>query len=169
MKCERLKECCDAHLRDDSPFTCDYSSKCIAFNDNRPEITCIEKKKAYSLQNTCRSRAVLYHMDGGVISDLTLKKCDYLISIAKTRGIIAILVELKGTDIWHAIEQINATLDAYKDFFVNCKCVYGRIVPAQGPKIMADPKVMRLIKRLNKLNGNLKIYSKRMSEKDVDL
>jgi hypothetical protein len=48
-------------------------------------------------------------VDGCVISDNTVKKCDCLLLCAKIEK--AVLVELKGNKVETAIEQLSATLD----------------------------------------------------------
>ena len=170
MRCDRLINCCESHLMDESVFECDRLQDCIVLSDTRKEIKCTEKGKSYYYFNDSERKVILHHMDGGVISDSSQKKCDYLLSISNNKDIIAILLELKGKDIWHALEQISVTLDTFNNYFRKCECTYGRIVLAQtSPKIMADPKVVKLKKKLSRLHGDLKIRSKTMEEKEADL
>jgi hypothetical protein len=70
----------------------------IPISENNKKITFINEKR-------CKIRKI--HIDGCVIKDNNMLKCDYLIIDNKN---IEYYIELKGSDINHAIEQLEATI-----------------------------------------------------------
>jgi hypothetical protein len=79
--------------------------------DNRSKIVCKENKTEITFHNPMGKTVEKIKIDGGVIKDATVKKCDYLVSCLDIKIPIAILVELKGNKVRTAIEQLSATLD----------------------------------------------------------
>jgi hypothetical protein len=83
--------------------------------DNRAKIVCKENKTKITFHNPTGKIVEKIKIDGGVIKDDTVKKCDYLISCVDIEIpipiAIAILVELKGNKVTDAIKQLSATLD----------------------------------------------------------
>lgn len=163
MICKNTETCFFKLLKDDSEVTCKNKPLCLHFCDNRSEPTCKENGKIYRLMNEHRTYKVSsIHIDGGVV--ITDKgtpphtlKCDYLFLYdAGNESTVAILIELKGTDIKQAIEQIRNTLSLFPDTFQKCTKVYGRIVFAGGtPNIKNIPTYMSLQRDLKRRNGNL--------------
>ena len=83
-------------------------------------------------------------------------KCDYLYLIDLEPEPIAILIELKGTDIKRAIEQIKNTLVLFSHAFDKCNKVYGRIVFSGGtPNIQNIPAFMSLQREFKRRKGSL--------------
>jgi hypothetical protein len=83
--------------------------KCRDFKDERKFVVCEEKRSKITFHNAGGETVEKIRVDGCVIPDNTVKKCDYLLLCAKIEK--AILVELKGKDVETAIEQLSATLD----------------------------------------------------------
>lgn len=109
MICERLQECCD-----NENHICAYKEKCILYEDFRKHAVCEEKKKRYNLINDKNNKIALYHMDGGIIRDeVSIQRCDFLYVIYDQDCPTAIFVELKGSDINHAVRQVKASIDRY--------------------------------------------------------
>jgi hypothetical protein len=100
------------------------------------------------------------HIDSGVVDTEDCNKCDYAFFLKDTKKHV-ILVELKGKNVGHALEQINATLqlEPLRDVFVN-KIVYGRIscTSAAVPRIYSNME-LNLRRKLLRLGGNLKIQN----------
>jgi hypothetical protein len=108
-------------------------------------------------------------MDGGIIDDNTLMRCDYCL-LTDNAGIIAVLIELKGTDVPHAIAQILESMNCFNSFFNDCKRVHARVVGTSAvPKIMATPNAVRLKKKLLARNGTFEIVTRKKEEKDTSL
>lgn len=170
MKCNSLKSCCENHFKPNQPFDCDNNRNCVAVDDRRKIVMCSEKKKVYYYHNTEQNRVLLHHIDGGVVDDLSISKCDYMLSIRKPSGIIARLIELKGVDVAHAMEQISSTLYQFDEYFSSCQNVSGRIVASQCvPNIMATPRAIKLKRELSKYHGDLVVTTMKMDEKDTGL
>ena len=169
MKCEKLQECCTAQMIGQLNISCERVNYCILNNSCDKIISCKEKNRNYQFENTQGNHIVLYLMDGGVINDNTTAKCDHLLVIGGQK-LTSVLVELKGNDVPHGIEQINTTLQEFPSFFNNCYRVHARIIATQTvPKIMATQKVVRLKKKLEQMNGTLLIKTRLFKEQDNEL
>lgn len=68
----------------------------------------LHESRVYRLYNPRGLEVVFYKIDGGIIDSNEVNKCDYGIL---TENNDFFLVELKGADINHAIDQINSTID----------------------------------------------------------
>jgi hypothetical protein len=79
--------------------------------DNLSKIVCEEHGTKITFHNTKKKTVEKIKIDGGVIKDNTVRKCDYLVSCVDIKIPIAIFVELKGNKVTDAIEQLSATLD----------------------------------------------------------
>jgi hypothetical protein len=79
------------------------------FEDDRTLIVCKERQSIITFHNITKETVEKIRVDGRLISDNTVKKCDYLLLCAKIKK--AILVELKGNKVKAAIEQLSATLN----------------------------------------------------------
>jgi hypothetical protein len=77
--------------------------------DNRSKIVCEENGAEITFHNPKGKIVEKIKIDGGIITDKTVKKCDYLVSCLDIK--MAIFVELKGNKVMVAIEQLSATLD----------------------------------------------------------
>jgi hypothetical protein len=83
--------------------------KCRGFEDQRTLIVCEENKTKITFRNTSRVTVARIRIDGCIITDNAVKKCEYLLLCAEIKK--AIFVELKGNKVATAIEQLSATLD----------------------------------------------------------
>lgn len=163
MICKTTETCFFELLRNCSDVKCKKKSLCLHFCDNRSEAVCKENGKIYRLINTDRKHKILsIHIDGGVIvtdkdTPPNTSKCDYVYLFdTENETTVAVLIELKGTDITKAIEQIKNTLSLFPDTFKKCAKVYGRIVFSGGtPNIQNVPPFMSLQRDLKRRNGNL--------------
>ena len=68
----------------------------------------MHESRVYRLYNPQGRELVLYKIDGGIINDNEVNKCDFGIL---TENNDFFLIELKGVDLNHAIDQINCTID----------------------------------------------------------
>ena len=68
----------------------------------------IGEKRTYRLFNKSEKEIIVYQVDGGLISVDDVSKCDYAIY---TEDDWLYLIELKGADLEHALEQINSTIN----------------------------------------------------------
>lgn len=177
MICNKLKMCVASIFEGETQPQCSDVQRniCIKSSDKRPYVSCGEQKKTYILGNSMKNHVISYKMDGGVIiEDKTVpfgtNKCDFLFVIRGEER-VAILIELKGRNIAHALKQISGVLDLYKDFFATCHGVYVRIIATSStPNLKASPEYVNLLRKIkSKYNGNIKIFEKKQTEKDTDL
>ena len=82
--------------------------------------------------------------------------CDYL--IVNCSDDCAYFIELKGSDVFKAYQQIENTLNRVKVNLNSFSC-FARIVPTKVvvPNIQNDPKTIRLRKLFSSFNGNIVI------------
>ncbi|MDR2042209.1 MAG: hypothetical protein LBP98_07840 [Tannerella sp.] len=130
----------------------------IRSNDSRNEIVLREKGKTYRGRNPARRQIVVYRVDEGLIRGNTFAKCDYAVYTKQTDHVY--LIELKGSDYGHALEQVNSTVGilltrpelAPKE--VNVRIVLSRYnTRAPGYRF---PSEIKLINKLKQINGSFK-------------
>lgn len=82
----------------------------IQSHDTRRNVILNDQREypKYCLRNNTEQEIVVYKIDGGLIKNNTSLKCDYGIY---TEHDVLYLVELKGGDYYHALEQIQSTID----------------------------------------------------------
>ena len=182
MICNRLSQCiaseykkgkCEKdNTKDADIFECDKKQKCMLVADDRSNIKCEENRKVYNVENTQKQKVLLYKMDGGIVEvdasvDEKICKCDYLYITQDNR---AILTELKGTDVKHALNQIDGTITLFNKILSGCNSVFGRIIMSSAaPRLSATPQYTKLLSRLKRMNGNLKLKENKMTEKINEL
>ena len=124
MECNR--KVCFKELIDKNPImSISCNRDCLISFDDRKNISISENRKKYLLHNDLRNNMAVFHVDGAMVQDKNTIKCDNL--VLDTTGMKAIFVELKGTDLAHALQQINQTIDMMKEDIQNCN-KYARIV-----------------------------------------
>lgn len=147
MICNMLKECIE-----NRDCNCERRHTCVEFSDKRPMATCAEKGKRYNLVNDKNCLITQYHVDGGLVyDDKVEQRCDYLYVVHDTTEITAILVELKGKDIKHAVEQLEKSANRFGRSISGR--MFGRIVCSAVPRLYNDPAVKNLEKIFRKCNG----------------
>ena len=146
--------------------------KCVEYADTRSMPSCKEQGKSYVYDQselTNKQVVVCTHIDDGVVNGAEAKKiskCDYAFFV-KNASVAdslekAILVELKGSDVNHALEQLKGTLGIkeFKDVWTHGCPVYGRVVCSRVPGIVYSDSVIKEKKEWQKrYNGSLKVES----------
>ena len=89
-----------------------------------------ELGKEYRLTNTSECMVLKTHVDGDLYTDADGKKCDYMLSSKVFET--AILIELKGSDVEKAAEQLLSTYAELKVKYGYSR-YYGRIIPSKVP------------------------------------
>lgn len=120
----------------------------------RKQMSVSENGKTYSLPLNPPKNSAVYQIDGEIIS--VGRKCDKLVVIVDNQLNASIFVELKGKDIFHAIDQLESTLnhEYFKTNQTNKDVIRARIVTCgSGPtssasKFVTDAKI-RFLKRYN--------------------
>jgi hypothetical protein len=133
--------------------------------DTRKQIVCSENKSKITFLNSGSFLVAKIKIDGCVIKDNNVRKCDYLVLCSNEK--MAIFVELKGNHVADAIEQIEATLDNgsiknnlldYKPFFAYA------VLIKRTPGF--DTQIQQAMVRLAKKHCKLEVVN---SNKEKDL
>lgn len=109
-------------------FQAYHDNAYIIRHDCHKEISLREpgESRIYRLHNRSGKEIVAYKIDGGLISDENELKCDNGIY---TEDDWLFLIEPKGADLNHALDQINSTIDILiKKASVKVKRLNARIV-----------------------------------------
>jgi hypothetical protein len=138
----------------------EYYQTCIRSNDSRNEIVLREKGKTYKGCNPIHQQIVVYRVDEGLIKGNAFAKCDYAVYTKQTDHVY--LIELKGSDYGHALEQIDSTVGillirpALAPKEVNVRIVLSRY-STRSPGYRS-PSEIKLIGKLKQINGAFKPY-----------
>lgn len=91
-------------------FQAYHDTNYIQRHDCSKEISLREpgENRTYKFHNKSEKEIVIYKIDGGIINDKNMLKCDNGIY---TEDDWLFLIELKGADLNHALDQINSTID----------------------------------------------------------
>ncbi|ACK72489.1 hypothetical protein PCC7424_4118 [Gloeothece citriformis PCC 7424] len=144
--------------------------QCTEFCDNRKEIVARDKgeKREYRIINKDSKKFCKVRVDGCLLTEG--EKCDYL--ILNCTDLLAILVELKGSDTLKALGQIDTSITKCQNYLLDFT-IYARIVTSKvNTPDLRSTKAISLKKRLKKLNKSedkseeyLMIRSQKFEEK----
>lgn len=133
-------------------MSCDKftNNQCAIFSKEKILVV-PEKKCEYRVHNPYKKKLCKIRIDGCYITEG--RKCDYLVINCKDND--AYFVELKGSDIFHGLEQLEATISGMRANLADCK-IYSRIVltKVSVPNIENNPKILRHKRMIKKLGGN---------------
>jgi hypothetical protein len=128
---------------------------CIIYSGRKKDCPVSEKGKTYRIINNSGFELKVYQVDPCLINENNQQKCDYLFVISEHDVRSAYFIELKGTGLTDAINQImNSVNFLYKS--VQEYKLFGRIV---GKNVTPNIKSRRakLDEKLKQFGGNLKI------------
>jgi hypothetical protein len=130
---------------------------CLKQSGKKRDCPVSEKGKTFRLISKKDCNLWVYKVDACLIKDGGQKKCDYLILLEGDSIRHAYFVELKGTGLRDAINQIDNSVKILIGL-VNKYKIFGRIV---GRKVTPNIKSRRvkLDEKLRQLGGNLIIAS----------
>ena len=127
---------------------------------HRKIVSTSEQGKTYILQVKSRMRSDVYQVDGYIIADKKKDKCDKLVLINKNSANgedwAEIFVELKGKNVKHAIEQLEATIKEKIFMHSSVKQRRARIVAAAFPANNGNSEMERAKVRFQKLGVDLR-------------
>lgn len=131
-------------------------------NNNRI-VVAEENRMRYILTNKNRKEICKIQIDNGYIQNNNVEKCDYL--FLNCIDNIAFFIELKGSDLFKAINQINTSVDYFisdlSDFTINARIVLTKV---NVPNLNSNPKYLKFIKKLKRYNGNLIKRTRQINE-----
>jgi hypothetical protein len=144
------------------PFAATYCDMTyIHLDDTRSEIVLHEHREPqkYVAHNPQHKQVIAYRIDGGILSGNDVLKCDFGLL---TEDDVLYLVELKGADYSHALEQLLATV---RQLEPRVKVLNARVVLSR--KRVPDmklPSEQRLKKLLARFQGDLSSANKVLEE-----
>ena len=172
MKCGQLSNCLKSIKPGNNDCPCkdkERYKKCIGYHDNRKIMVCEERNQKYALDKEGEDiESICYHVDGGVLdAEEHDQRCDYAFYLRDSDNRL-ILIELKGNDSAHALDQLSAMLDwdQIKEA-VRTKTVrklYGRIVCNRAVPSIYRNKQKTLQAKFIRSKGNLKIMNRKGEE-----
>lgn len=136
----------------------ELNSECKIYFGKKGNCPVTEKGRTFRLINDSGFKFTVYKVDSCLIKDNNERKCDYLFIVDKKQERAAYFVELKGTGLADAIDQILNSIDIlYKS--INEYKICARIV---GKRVTPNIKSRRarLDERLRQFGGDLKIVSR---------
>jgi len=143
---------------------CEPYKKCFEFIKQKNKVvTCSDKKPStkYIYTNNSLDELSKYIVDKCLIDD-DGSKCDFLLLNCSKK--ISYFIELKGSDLIMAVKQIDRSIDIlYKDFktfSVEARIVLTRVNTTD----LKSSELIRLEKKLKKLNGKLIKHSRQLIE-----
>lgn len=109
----------------------------------RSNLSLKEQRTLYRLEFNKRRTCASFHIDGDIIRDG--QKCDFLVLAKQEEKTVnnywkAIFVELKGTDVEHALKQLDATMSNSKFQHTSVNELHARIVAKSFPASKSNPK-----------------------------
>ena len=139
-----------------NPFFNAYHDKGYIISHNNKNAVVLKEpreSREYRIENKTRKEIVVYKIDGGLVSSNDILKCDYGIY---TEEDALFLVELKGADYIHAIEQLLSTICVLIDRpRINVSRLNARIIlsKVRVPNIIPSPE-KKLLKKVRSRNGD---------------
>lgn len=132
-------------------------------SDNKREIVLEQKKGVkYIGHNDTNTSFTCYMLDKIISSDLA---CDYLLCADINQSNKSYFIELKGSDIIHAVDQIDNSISHFQTY-ISKYSVNGRIVLSRTNTIeLRNIKYLKLKKRIEALGGSLIQKTRQLEEK----
>lgn len=133
------------------------NSECRSYSGDKKNCVVSENGKAFRLINNSGFEFAHYKVDSCLIKDNNEQKCDHLFVVDKKHEGAAYFVELKGTRLADAINQLLNSINILYKSLPEYK-IYARIV---GKRVTPNIKSRRakLDERLKNFGGDLKIAS----------
>lgn len=77
----------------------------------RERISVSERRNVYVMELKPELECCAFQIDGYIVKDKTVNKCDYVVlAKSSTDAWVEVFVELKGSNITHAIKQLKDTM-----------------------------------------------------------
>ena len=117
------------------------------------------------MHNDSEKEIVVYKIDGGILTSNEIKKCDYGVY---TEQDVLYLIELKGSDYCHALDQIMSTIDTLlKKNSICVRQLNARIVLSKCriPNILVtQEKKLNILLKTKYGKGNIRKQTKVLEE-----
>lgn len=129
------------------------SQQCQKFCDTRENIVIGDKKSTqWTFRNSTKKCVCLIQIDGCIIENQSVKKCDYLFLVCDQKNEkSAFLVELKSKKLEDTFEQLLSTFEQLKEHLIGFH-IYARVATTRVPRTLS-PKAEKTDKQLRRLLG----------------
>jgi len=164
MECNSFKLCINSLEKSDKKEATCSLSECLKSYDKRNKVVVEENRKKYELINHNSDRIANFHVDGGMISSNSTIKCDNLLVDIDAK--VAIFIELKGIDLKHALEQVDAMVTRLSPDLQNYR-ISARIITSNRtnvPNIKTCPQYIALNRKILTNRGSVGIRANIISE-----
>lgn len=147
----------------------DILTSALRYSQTESKISFSENNRTYVAENSAKKHILGFRVDGGLITSSITRKCDFALIVESD---LCYLIELKGSGLDDACEQLDATLSYFEDKFQMHKFV-GRVVVSrfnthkiQGEKYkILERKLRTLQKSFNIEQKHLIISVSKMHDK----
>lgn len=158
--------CVFSITKDTHAFFSEYNESSYIISHDKSKIVVVEENNMkYTLHNDTNKEIIKYHIDGGMVNDNDVNKCDYGIY---TEDELLILVELKGRDYQHAVKQILSTtkLLGITKGSNKVRKLLARVVLSKGANVpkLRTTELTELKNLLVSFGGNILPKSKSLEE-----
>lgn len=147
-------------------MSCKPYVHCFEFLEKKIKIVVcsdLKSKTKYTYFNDSLDDLTKYKIDGCLIND-DGSKCDYLLLNCTKEE--ALFIELKGSDLTKAVEQIERSIEMlhkdFKHFNVQARIVLTRVNTIDKKNV----KLIKLERKLKKLNGKLIKQTRQLTEQN---
>jgi hypothetical protein len=130
----------------------DFESHNCATCNSHQTVVVQENRRTYRLENQAGHLICKIKVDNCLIRQG--KRCDYLIIDCVRNDVY--LIELKGSRLLDAVEQLEATFDLYVERFQGKVFARAVLSKVSVPNLENNPKLLRFQRKLKKLNGDFK-------------
>ncbi|MEK5040760.1 hypothetical protein [Sporosarcina sp. FSL K6-3457] len=138
-----------------------FDAACLEFNDKRKQIVVQEGRSSIHLSNPSQKTVSLYRVDGCLIKEG--RKCDFMLHIDERTA--CHFIELKGSNIEIAVEQIEATIEHFSKQLIEYQSVSAWIIASKIRTLaLRSTKIQKLKKRLKQKKGDLYIKTSGVKE-----
>lgn len=135
--------------------------RCLQFNDRRKQFVVKEGNSSIQFQNITQKTVSLYRVDGCLIEEG--RKCDFMMLVDEMA--ICHLIELKGSNIETAVEQIEATMTHFSKQLKEFQVIKAWIIASRvRTPALRSMKIQKLKKRLKQHKGDLYIKTSGVRE-----
>ncbi|GEN76694.1 hypothetical protein [Chryseobacterium hagamense] len=145
-------------------MSCKPFETCFEFVKEKHSIVSFRDKKSstkYIYKNNKKDELSKYRIDGCIIND-NGSKCDYILINCTKKKVF--FIELKGSDLVKAIEQIDRSLDLllsyFEDYTIEARIVLTRVNTVD----LKDIKLLKLENRIKNLKGQLIKQTRQLDE-----
>ena len=139
-----------------------FSTDCLEFSDKRKILKVEENSRKFEGINAKQKPFELYRVDDCLITEG--QRCDYLL-LNCSEELVAYLIELKGSDLIHAVRQIDTTLSQFSNELKDFKKINARVVLTKvNTPDYQSPELVKFKMKIRKLGGTLEFKAKILTE-----